>query len=560
MALAPYLSWDGARAILVLLFAVSQALMAFWPELRRWPQTIATRSAGLDTPVVPVSGTFAIWGLIFAGCIAFGIWQALPHNLQDPFARTVGWVALAVFAANTAWEFVVPKRGFGWSSITLIMVEAVGLAIILLLVEWGWRGLTWTTFWLVAAPFHLFAGWVTAAVIVNLSSVLRAKGVTVGPSISILLLMAAGIIALAATWQLSSPICALAVCWALGGIIVAAQGDQQRRSVLATAVILAIALVATAAAGIVSRVHEPRPPLASMPRDGLPPIRFVSTPDLQIAYLAYGPETGPVVLAFHGFPDDASSWHEVASALADQGYRVLAPYLRGFGETRFHSPDAVRTGQLAALVTDAAAFVDALSLKEYTLIGHDWGGRIAQGLTVLRPHQASRLVSFSGYALAYGLDGPPALGFLPELTYQFALNLPIGEAVLAHGKNPFLYGLWRRWSPGWPEDTRSAAFAQAVASFNNPDFIAVVLSAYSYVGKGHDPRYAALEARFAEGPPVPASTHILQGADDPLERPGLSAELDRMKFIAGLSRQVLPNTGHWAHRENPRAIVAAVRP
>lgn len=547
---------DGLRAALVLVFAILQAVMAFWPGWRRWPHTIATRSAALDTPVVPVGATFAIWAPIFAGCIAFGVWQALPGNLDEPFARTVGWPAVAVFAANAAWEWLVPRRGLGWASVLLVGVEALGLAVILVVLEWGRAAWTPVTVWLVVVPFHLFAGWVTAAAVVNLSSVLRARGVTVGPTLSVALLLLAGAVAVPATAGLSGVAYPLAVCWALGGIAVAALRVPGRRAVLATAIGLGSAVAATTVAGVLDRRALPPLPAALPPRTDLPPIAFATTADLQMAYRAYGPDDGPVILVLHGFPDDEAAWHEVAVRLAGEGHRVIAPTMRGFGETRFLSPATVRSGQLAALVADTAAFADALGLRSFAVIGHDWGGRIAQGLAVLHPDRVTRVVSFGGYALAYGLDGPPSPGFLPELGYQFALNLPIGEALLTRGRNAFLAGLWRHWSPTWDDAARTEAFVRAMPAFSGPDFVPVVLSAYSYTGRGHDPRHAVLEARFASGPTVPVATHVIQGADDPLDRPGLSDAIDRAKFVGGLTRQVLQGVGHWPHRERPDAIVA----
>lgn len=244
MEFSAYLSWDGFRAVLVLGLAISQATMAFWPEWRRWPHTIATRSAGLDTPVVPAGGTFAIWGPIFAGCLCFAVWHALPHNLMDPVTGKIGWIMIAVFAANTLWELIVPKRGFGWSSIALISIEAVGLGLTLYVLEIAWDGLTTSQFWLIAAPLHLFAGWVTAAVVVNLSSVLKAKGIHVGSRASILLLVTGGFIGSGIAWQVSSVIFPLAVCWAFGGIVVAALGKPTRRPVLIACVILIVVLSA----------------------------------------------------------------------------------------------------------------------------------------------------------------------------------------------------------------------------------------------------------------------------------------------------------------------------
>jgi len=163
-----YLSMDGLRAALVLLLAVAQAVAAFWPDLRGWNETISTRSESLQNPVVPVPPTFAIWGLIFLSCGAFAVWQALPANLDDTLLTTLGWIAIGLFAGNILWELWVPKRGLDWISVAIIVAELLFALTLLFLVAsaqldgWAW--------WLVAFPFQLFAGWVSAAFFVNLSS------------------------------------------------------------------------------------------------------------------------------------------------------------------------------------------------------------------------------------------------------------------------------------------------------------------------------------------------------------------------------------------------------
>ena len=546
----PYLSLDGLRAFVVLLLAFSQCVMAFWPDLRRWPDTTTTRSAALDTPVVPVGPTFAIWGVIFAGCIAFGVWQALPSSFDHPMARQIGWLAALVFAANTAWEYIVPKFGLGWLSVMLAVLEFLGLGFILIFLAWGSWGLSPTEWWLVAAPFHLFAGWVTAAVMVNLSSVLEAKGIAVGPVGSICLLLAVGGVAVAITSTTGAIIYALAVAWALGGIALAAWRLPARRVVLGTALVLIGVLGFTA-------VNAPQ---AARAPDGLSQgeasrTQFVETSDMVIHYRAWGPEDGPVIIAFHGWPDDASSWDAVARRLADQGYRVYAPYLRGFGETRFRNTKAIRTGQLAALVKDGFAFADALGVKTYSLIGHDWGGRIVQSMSVLQPDRVERLISLSGYSISYSVAPPPPLTFIPQLWYQFALNLPVGEANLRNDPNGFLYAIWARWTPNWDKTLREKAFRAAWPSWQNPDFIPVTMTAYSYSARGYDPALATLEKRLADGPQVPVPTVIIQGADDPLERPEITASHDARMFVGGLVRHVIPATGHWPHRETPEEVV-----
>ena len=248
---------DAIRAGLVLLFAVGQATMAFWPDLRGWTNTISTRSAALDNPVVPVPPAFAIWGLIFLFCFAFGVWQALPANLGDPFLRSIGWVALALFAGNVAWEAWVPRHGLDWTSVAIIIAElALALWLLFAVVSAELTGADW---WLVAFPLALFAGWVSAATFVNLSSTMVRPfvGESVAatgpdprrPAVALALIGSVVALGLVVTFLSGSWPYALAVAWALGGIILA---NRSRTTLAGTALAgtLAVALATFASPAI----------------------------------------------------------------------------------------------------------------------------------------------------------------------------------------------------------------------------------------------------------------------------------------------------------------------
>lgn len=216
-----YLTVDGLRAGLVVVFAVGQAVMGSWPDWRKWPETIATRSASLCNPLVPIEWAFAIWGPIFASCIAFALWQALPNNLNDPLLRSIGWLAAAMFAGNILWEYYVPKRTLDFVSVAVIVVE-LGLLLTILFKIAGVAGeLDSTRFWLVYAPFQLFAGWVTAATFVNTASALQNAGYKIGTVPSLVMITAAGALATVVAAMTGGLIYALAVAWALFGIVIA---------------------------------------------------------------------------------------------------------------------------------------------------------------------------------------------------------------------------------------------------------------------------------------------------------------------------------------------------
>lgn len=218
--LDPYLSLDGARAILVLLLAIAQPLMGYWPQLRRWPHTTPSRSARLQTPVVPIEWAFAIWGVIFTGCLGFAIWQLMPANLGDPLLREIGWLAIAVFSLTVAWEYYVPKHDLSWPSVGLIVATLACLLLIMVRLEAAEPHST-TTFWLVAAPFQLFAGWNSAAVFVNASSTLRRGGSEQGTVWTIGFVAAAVVLGGIVAFASGAVIYVAAIAWALFGIVVA---------------------------------------------------------------------------------------------------------------------------------------------------------------------------------------------------------------------------------------------------------------------------------------------------------------------------------------------------
>jgi hypothetical protein len=245
-----YLSLDGARAAAVLILALGQVVMAYWPEFRRWPDTIATRSAHQSTPVVPVGWAFAVWGLIFFACAAFAIWHALPNNLGDPLLRVIGWLAVAVFTINIAWEYHVPLRDIDWTSVVLILLALVALLAILYLLERA-EPLDTTERWLVAAPFQLFAGWISAATFVNLSSTLRLYGIMIGRTESIGLICAAVVLGSLVAMLTGSIVYALVIAWALFGIVVAnrSAGGDRPVAIVAAALLPVVPLVSMLNAG-----------------------------------------------------------------------------------------------------------------------------------------------------------------------------------------------------------------------------------------------------------------------------------------------------------------------
>lgn len=218
--MSTYLSIDGLRALTVLILAIGQAVMAYWPDLRNWPETISSRSARYSTPVVPIGWAFAIWGLIFLACLGFAIWHALPANLDDPFLRQLGWFAAAIFAINITWEFYVPKRDIDWGSVALIVLSLALLLSVVMLLHHNSQDSVFG-FVAVSLPFQLFAGWITAATFVNLSSTLKMTGIHIGTKSSFSLLALAVLLGGMVSFMTGMIAYSMVIAWALFGIVMA---------------------------------------------------------------------------------------------------------------------------------------------------------------------------------------------------------------------------------------------------------------------------------------------------------------------------------------------------
>ena len=288
-------------------------------------------------------------------------------------------------------------------------------------------------------------------------------------------------------------------------------------------------------------------------------ITSVRTPVLEITYEEKGSPEAPPIVLLHGFPDDARSWDTVSEELASAGYRTLAPYLRGFGPTRFLSDDVPRSGQLAALAQDVLEFTDALGLEEFVLVGHDWGARAAQSVAALHPERVQRLVSFTDYEISWDEEGFPPYEVLHALWYQWVLMSEMGPPLLQYDRRGFCRYLWKAWSPTW--DFSDEEFQRTAASFDNPDFVDVVLSGYRH-GRHEeapgDPRYEELEQKLAEGPDITVPTTLLLGSDDGILQPFPGDERWREHFTGEASKRLVEGVGHFPHRERPDAVVEAV--
>jgi pimeloyl-ACP methyl ester carboxylesterase len=285
----------------------------------------------------------------------------------------------------------------------------------------------------------------------------------------------------------------------------------------------------------------------------------VRTPTLEIGYEEWGEAAGAPVVLLHGFPDDAHAWDGVAPPLAARGYRVLAPYLRGYGPTRFLDAGAPRMAQQAAIGQDLLDFLDALGIERAALAGYDWGGRAACITAILAPARVRALVTICGYNVQNTIAAPVPASALQERAnwYQWYFNTERGRLGLEQNRREICRLLWRDWSPGWRFD--DATFEQAAAAFDNPDFVPVVIHSYRhrYRNAPGEPRFDAIEQRLAARPRIEVPSAILHGRDDGVDPPARSEKHPAL-FPAGTERRVIPDAGHFLPREQPAAVVDAL--
>ena len=282
---------------------------------------------------------------------------------------------------------------------------------------------------------------------------------------------------------------------------------------------------------------------------------------LEIAYEESGPADGEPVLLMHGFPYGPRAYDGVAPALAAaRGCRVIVPYLRGYGPTRFLSPETPRSGQQAALGRDLLALLDALGIGRATLVGYDWGGRAACVVAALWPERARALVSITGYNIQNiaRLRIPASARQEYRNWYQWYFHTERGRAGLETNRRDICRLLWELWSPNWKFD--DATFERTAASFDNPDFVAVAIQSYRhrYGAAPGDPELEPIEERLAAQPPIPVPTIVLHGAYDGVDPPE-GSERDARFFTGPYRRRVVPVAGHFLPRETPEEVVRAVR-
>lgn len=339
--------------------------------------------------------------------------------------------------------------------------------------------------------------------------------------------------------------------------------DQQRRKFLSVA---ALGLAA-AQLGVISsaKAQSASPTKSSGKKNGgdshsaFVARKHIEAGVLDVAYAEEGPADGPPVLLLHGWPYDIHSYVEVAPMLAAAGYRVIVPYLRGYGGTRFLSADTPRNGQQAALAVDAIALMDALKIDRAVIGGYDWGARTANVIAALWPERCKAMVSVSGYLIGSQEQNRNPLPPKAELQwwYQYYFATARGEAGYARYTHDFARLIWELASPKWAFD--DAVFARSAAALDNPDQVAVAIHNYRWrLGLiAGEPKFDALEKKLAALPSIVVPTITLEGDANgaPHPEPSVYAKKFTGKYEF---RLITGGIGHNLPQEAPQAFAQAI--
>jgi len=289
------------------------------------------------------------------------------------------------------------------------------------------------------------------------------------------------------------------------------------------------------------------------------PLKRIDAGVLNIGYAEAGPADGPAVLLLHGWPYDIYSYVDVAPLLASAGYRVIVPYLRGYGSTRFLSAETPRNGQQAALGADTIALMDALGIEKATLAGYDWGARTVNIVAALWPERVKAMVSVSGYLIGSQEANKMPLPPKAELDwwYQYYFATERGRAGYDKYRNDFNRLIWQLASPTWKFD--DATFERSAAAFENPDHVDIVIHNYRWrlgLAQG-EAKYDGLEKQLAAFPSIEVPTITMEGDANGAPHPEPSAYAKRFSGKYE-HRLVSGGIGHNLPQEAPQAFAQAV--
>jgi pimeloyl-ACP methyl ester carboxylesterase len=336
-------------------------------------------------------------------------------------------------------------------------------------------------------------------------------------------------------------------------------GERDRRRFLGEAAMaMTVGPLGLAAFGDSAAAMQRAAPTRA-PSAGFAPLKRVAAGLLDVAYAEAGPADGPPVILLHGWPYDIYSFAEATPLLAARGFRVIVPFLRGFGDTRFRAADTIRNGQPAALAQDLVDLMDAFRIRRAILAGFDWGARTADIVAALWPDRVAGLVAVSGYLIGSQAAGAMPLPPEAELQwwYQYYFATERGRLGYAANTRDFNRLIWRLASPRW--NFSDQVFARSAASFDNPDHVAIVIHNYRWrlgLAEG-ERRYDEIETRLAAAPVIAVPSITMEG--DANGAPHPPPEAYRSKFSGRYEHRALSGgIGHNLPQEAPRAFAQAV--
>ena len=289
-------------------------------------------------------------------------------------------------------------------------------------------------------------------------------------------------------------------------------------------------------------------------------VRFVQTPMLNIGYEEHGDASGFPIILLHGFPYDIRSFDGVIAPLVEAGHRVIVPYLRGYGPTSFLDPDAPRMAEQAAIGQDVVDLAGALGINRMALAGFDWGLRAGCITSILHPEMVAGFVAMGGYSVQNTVQKEqPAPAFREaRMWYQWYFNTEQGRVGLEENRRDIIRYLWETWAPTW--DYTDEAFNLSAPSFDNPDFVDIVLHSYRHrhMNAPGEDRFIEVELNLAEGPPVTVPSIVLRGADSGLGAPSQDPSADERNFTQLVARRIVSGAGHDLPVQRPDAVSAAL--
>ena len=335
--------------------------------------------------------------------------------------------------------------------------------------------------------------------------------------------------------------------------------EVNRRNFLSIAAVTAVAVEFPLIGAANAQAGKVAPAVKPGTHTSFAPLKQVNAGQLSVGYAEAGPADGPVVIPLHGWPYDIYSFVDVAPLLAGAGYRVVMPYLRGYGTTRFLASETIRNGQQAVIATDIVALMDALKIQTAIIAGYDWGARTANIVAALWPERCKAMVSVSGYLIGSQEANKKPLPPKAELAwwYQFYFATDRGRQGYDSNRHDFAKLIWQLASPKWNFD--DATFDRSAEAFNNPDHVDIVIHNYRWrlgLAQG-EPQYDALEKKLAAGPLISVPTITMEGDANGAPHPEPASY--RQKFSGKYEhRTITGGIGHNLPQEAPQAFAQAV--